>query len=139
MNFFISALCALLFAFTHAKVSYDGYKVLRIALGANEADAEKVNALVTNLDLDIWTHTIAPNRNVDVQVPPEKLSAFLSGLGEIPYSTMYEDLGAAIREESDAIASAEGEQSVPWNMLLLKQHSRLADRRHIMVQFVSLV
>jgi hypothetical protein len=143
MRFFISALCTLLFASraltAPGKVSYYGHKVLRIALGASEAEAEKVHALITNLSLDTWTHSIAPHRNVDVQVSPEKLSAFISGLGGIPYSTMHADLGVAIREESEAMAISEGEYMAPWNSTWLKRHSWHADLRYVMVQLVSLV
>jgi hypothetical protein len=134
MRFSVSAICALLFASTtlatpatfEKPVSYDGHKVLRVELGASEAQAKKVEMLINKLGLDTWTHKIAPSRNVDVHVEPEKLDAFVKGLSGIPYSTMHEDLGASIREESESMTVGSLDGKYPYCMTvsgILTTHS----------------
>ena len=82
------------------KVSYDGYKVLRVAVGD---DASLIKDIVAELSLTTWKGAPKANAPADIVVPPEQISAFHSRIAEInvtTLSTMHEDLGAAMAEES---------------------------------------
>jgi len=84
-------------------VSYNGVKVVRVQVGDTEAQVTKVKKLITSLGLVPWTRGFKIKQQVDVQVESEKFAAFQRGLGEIPYTVMYEDLGASIRNESESV------------------------------------
>lgn len=105
MKLCIQAIAALLFtAAAHAlppKVTYDGTKVLRVETSESAQAAESLKNIITNLQLPLWTQVVRPNTHVDFEVPKEKLAAFEEAIsGQFTYSTMHEDLGASIREES---------------------------------------
>ena len=75
------------------QVSYDGYKVFRIATGDN---LDLVEAQLANLTLQTWNFDVS--KHIDVVVSPDQLAAF----GALPLETsvMHEDLGASIKAES---------------------------------------
>lgn len=105
MKLCTQAITALLFAAAaHAlppKVTYDGTKVLRIETSESTQAAESLKNIISSLQLPLWTQVVRPNTHVDFEVPKEKLAAFKEAIsGQFTYSTMHEDLGASIREES---------------------------------------
>lgn len=114
MKLCTQAITALLFtAVAHAlppKVTYDGTKVLRIDTTESTQAAESLKNIITNLQLPLWTQHVGPNTHVDFEVPRGKLAAFEKAIaGQFTYSTMHEDLGASIREESgDAFSTLDG-------------------------------
>jgi hypothetical protein len=85
-------------AVQQAKVSYDGYKVFRVAVGDEVA---KVNGIVEKLGLATWKGAPRANAMADIVVPPAQLEAFNAEIGDMDSITMHEDLGASIAEESD--------------------------------------
>ena len=91
-------------------VSYDGAKVVRIQLDDTPAQTKKLQALISKLDLELWSHAVLPNHLIDIQVSKEKLGSFEAGLDGLTYTTMHEDLGAAIRAESatDGLRATDG-------------------------------
>lgn len=100
------------------KASYDGTKVMRIDLGASEADAQALEALIKKLDLPMWTDVVIANTHVDVEVPKGKFAAFQKGTKDFKVSVMHEDLGASIRAESEVDSASRGktsERNVSWN------------------------
>jgi hypothetical protein len=113
----INFLCFVLSALTvfaqpqDSSVQYQGFKVLRIPTGPNTL---KLEALVTNYQLNVWTEHALPNSHLDVEVPPEKYTSFATAVDSIlkddgittPIVTMHNDLGESIRKESEGSISA---------------------------------
>jgi hypothetical protein len=79
------------------KVSYDGYKVVRVAVGDQLA---KINDVVSSLGLATWKGAPRAGAFADIVVPPTKLGAFTEKVAGLDVLTMHEDLGASIAEES---------------------------------------
>lgn len=97
-----------------AKVTYDGTKVLRIETTDSLKAAESLKKILTDFKLPLWTQEVAPNTHVDFEVPKEKLVAFEKAIaGEFAYSTMHEDLGASIRDESSSVGVYDGRYYLP--------------------------
>lgn len=83
-------------------VSYDGDQVLRVPAGSTTSEAAHLRTVIDALGLQTWSHTIDVNKIVDVVVPAGQLGAFKAVLGGgRNYTVMHEDLGAAIRAESN--------------------------------------
>lgn len=80
-------------------VSYDGYKVFRIATGDN---LESIEAQLSNFTLQAWNLDFS--KHMDVAVSPDQLAAF-SALS-LDTSVMHEDLGAAIKDESSGTSTS---------------------------------
>jgi len=80
-----------------AKVSYDGYKVVRLPVGT---DASKVTEIVQKLGLSTWKGKPRAGAFSDIVVPPSQVDAFHSEIDGMDFVTMHEDLGASIAEES---------------------------------------
>jgi hypothetical protein len=86
---------------------YDGVKVLRVPTGA---DTAPLDTLIESFELERWTTGSTANSHIDVQVPQDKYSEFISAVAGISATgnvtrsviTMHEDLGKSIREESPA-------------------------------------
>ena len=76
------------------KVSYDGYKVFRIATGDDLLSVQEKLSLLS-LD-DAWNRDIS--RHIDFAVPPDQLASFDS-LG-LDVKVLHADLGADISLES---------------------------------------
>lgn len=89
-----SASCA---AIEPRTVSYDGYKVFRVAVGD---EVERVNGIVRNLSLTTWKGAPRRNAMADIVVAPDQLEQFRAQTVGLQAVTMHEDLGAAIAEES---------------------------------------
>ena len=79
------------------EVSYDGYKVFRLAVGD---DVEKITSIVDKLGLSTWKGAPRAGAMADIVVPPEILDSFKSETAGIESFTMHEDLGASISDES---------------------------------------
>lgn len=80
------------------RVSYDGYKVFRVAVGDQVA---KVNDVVSSLGLSTWKGAPRAGAFADIVVPPTKIDAFNGKIIGLDTVTMHEDLGASIAEESN--------------------------------------
>lgn len=78
------------------KVSYDGYKVIRVSV----ADVDEVNSIVSKLDLTTWKDAQKAGSHADIIVPPSKLTAFEKATSGMDSVTMHEDLGKSIADES---------------------------------------
>jgi hypothetical protein len=79
------------------KVSYDGYKVFRVAVGNQVA---KVNDVVSSLGLATWKGAPRAGAFADIVVPSTKIDTFAEKIAGLDTITMHEDLGASIAEES---------------------------------------
>ncbi len=90
-----------------AKVSYDGAKAMRIAVGE---DVVPVAQLIADLKLQTWKGAPQgipkPNTFVDLVVPADKVAAFHEKTASMTIETMHEDLGAAIDAEGGMSAYA---------------------------------
>lgn len=80
-----------------AKLSYDGYKVFRVSVGR---DVARVNDIVSHLGLTTWKGAPRAGAFADIVVPPTQLAGFHDEVAGLNVSTMHEDLGASIAEES---------------------------------------
>ena len=93
------------------KVLYHNVKVVRIPTGPNTS---KLESLVSEYRLNVWTEHPSPNSHLDVEVPSEKYSSFTAAVDGIlkeegittPIVTMHEDLGESIRKEREGSVSA---------------------------------
>jgi Carboxypeptidase activation peptide len=79
------------------KVSYDGYKVFRLAVGD---EVSKVDAIISKLNLKTWTGAPRAGAFADLVVPPSQIDAFINETVGMDIITMHEDLGASIANES---------------------------------------
>lgn len=96
-----TTLCVALAAATAVpvkKVSYDGYKVVRVNTG-NHVD--KVAEIIDSLGLTTWKGAPKANSHSDIVVPPSKVAAFDAAVADLSSTVMHEDLGASIAAESD--------------------------------------
>ncbi|CAG8714001.1 11455_t:CDS:2, partial [Acaulospora colombiana] len=87
---------------------YMGVKVVRIPTGPSIKALDKLNALVTNLNLERWTTVPTVNSHLDVEVPSASYDTFMTAAQQVlneagilePIGTMHEDLGSSILAES---------------------------------------
>ncbi|KAH8904959.1 zinc carboxypeptidase [Coniochaeta sp. PMI_546] len=93
------------------KVSYDGYKVFRVAVGTQVA---KINDVVSSLGLTTWKGAPRAGAFADIVVPPTKIDAFADKIAGLTAVTMHEDLGASIAEESNFHTYAAGSANSTW-------------------------
>jgi hypothetical protein len=91
------------------KVSYDGSKAMRIAVGS---DVTAVKSLIDTLSLPTWKGVVdgMPQADgyVDLVVPYEKIAAFEELTVDMATQVMHEDLGASIAEESGEVSTYAG-------------------------------
>ena len=84
-----------------AKVSYDGAKAIRVAVGE---DVIPLLDVITQLELSTWKGIAegvpVANGFVDLVVPADKVSVFEDLTSSFTTEIMHEDLGLAIAEES---------------------------------------
>lgn len=92
-------------------VSYNGYKVFRLAVGDQ---VDRVNALVSDLSLATWKGAPRSNAMADIVVAPGQLDQFRARTAGLDMITMHEDLGAAIAEESSFGLYAAGSANSTW-------------------------
>ncbi|KAL9632525.1 MAG: hypothetical protein Q9164_005269, partial [Protoblastenia rupestris] len=93
---FLSALASA--AAIAAQADYEGYQVVRLAVGA---DVAKVDGLIEDLSLSTWNGNAKANSAVDVVVPKDKINDFKKTTGDLQPQVMHENLGASIAQESD--------------------------------------
>ena len=93
-----------------SSVRYQNFKVIRIPTGQNTL---KLESLVTEYQLNLWTEHALPNSHLDVEVPPEKYTNFTRAVDAVlkeegittPIVTMHENLGESIRKEGEGSLS----------------------------------
>jgi hypothetical protein len=81
------------------RVSYDGYKVVRLSVGR---EIERVNSIMATLGLTTWKGAPREGAKADIVIPPEAIAAFTAQTVGMDAVTMHEDLGASIAAESGA-------------------------------------
>ncbi|KAL8343581.1 hypothetical protein RB601_004224 [Gaeumannomyces tritici] len=92
-------------------VSYDGYKVFRLAVGDQ---VDRVRAIVSDLSLATWKGAPRSNAMADIVVAPDQLDQFRARTAGLDMITMHEDLGAAIADESSFGLYAAGSANSTW-------------------------
>lgn len=97
--------CLALAGSTAARVSYAGYKVVRLPVGT---DASKLTEIVDRLQLTTWKGAPKAGTFADIVVPPEAAAAFDAETAGFEREVMHADLGISIDEEAavDAYVSA---------------------------------
>lgn len=88
---------------------YMGVKVVRVPTGPSVEILQRLESVVSDLNLELWTGTPRINAHVDVEVPPAVYDAFMSATNELlsdagilqPVTIMHEDLGMSILDESN--------------------------------------
>ncbi|KAK1770165.1 zinc carboxypeptidase [Phialemonium atrogriseum] len=93
------------------RVSYDGYKVLRLAVGE---EAEKLNGIVSRLNLPTWKGAPRAGAFADIVVPPAQFEEFSKVVVGMDAIVMHEDLGASIAAESAFNFYAAGSANQTW-------------------------
>lgn len=93
---FLSALTSA--AAISANVDYEGYQVVRLAVGE---DVARINSLIENLSLSTWNGDAKENSAVDVVVPKDKVKEFERTTTDLQPQVMHPNLGASIAAESD--------------------------------------
>lgn len=79
------------------RVSYDGTKVFRLSVGD---EVDRVNGVVNKLQLTTWKGAPRAGAFADIVVPSGEVDAFKAEIAGMNVTTMHEDLGAAIADES---------------------------------------
>ncbi len=79
------------------KVSYDGARVVRLAVGE---EVEKVSSLIEGLQLSSWSGRPEKDALIDLVVPASKVEEFDMATANMEAELMHENLGASIAEES---------------------------------------
>lgn len=95
---FLYLLASVYGAAISGKVSYDNYKVIRLAVGDS---LSKVNNLLQELSLSTWNGAPKANGHVDVVVPGFQLKAFKDSTANMETQVMHENLGASIAKETE--------------------------------------
>ncbi|KAL7932574.1 hypothetical protein V8C35DRAFT_77972 [Trichoderma chlorosporum] len=80
------------------KVSYDGYKVFRLSVEADNIG--RINDIVDRLNLQTWKPAKKAGSFADVVVQPSQLEAFNKETLDLKPMVMHEDLGVSIGQES---------------------------------------
>ena len=80
------------------KVTYDGYKVVRLPVGM---DASKVTGIVNKLGLSTWKGAPKAGYMADIVVAPEKFDDFTKATEGMELTVMHENLGQSIAAESE--------------------------------------
>ncbi|KAI9843522.1 MAG: hypothetical protein M1837_006276 [Sclerophora amabilis] len=94
-----------------AKTSYDGSKVIRVAVGDQAA---KVSDMISQMSLSKWEGRAERNGHVDLVVPQGKLQQFEDSTSNMDTSVMLADLGAAIAEEGNFDVYRAGSANETW-------------------------
>ncbi|KZL84080.1 zinc carboxypeptidase, partial [Colletotrichum incanum] len=93
------------------RVSYDGTKVFRVSVGD---EVDRINGVVNKLQLSTWKGAPRAGAFADIVVPPTEVSAFEAEIAGMNVTTMHEDLGAAIADESSFSVYAVGSANATW-------------------------
>lgn len=79
------------------RVSYDGTKVFRVSVGD---EVDRVNGVINKLQLNTWKGVPRAGALADIVVPPEQVDEFNAEISGLNVTTMHEDLGLSIADES---------------------------------------
>ncbi|KAK6215788.1 zinc carboxypeptidase [Colletotrichum tabaci] len=93
------------------RVSYDGTKVFRVSVGD---EVDRINSVVDKLQLSTWKGAPRAGALADIVVPPTEVAAFEAEIAGMNVTTMHEDLGAAIADESSFSLYAVGSADATW-------------------------
>ncbi|GKT64387.1 zinc carboxypeptidase [Colletotrichum tofieldiae] len=93
------------------RVSYDGTKVFRVSVGD---EVDRINGVVNKLQLSTWKGAPRAGAFADIVVPPTEVGAFEAEVAGMNVTTMHEDLGAAIADESSFSVYAVGSANATW-------------------------
>jgi hypothetical protein len=107
--FFASAWAA---AIHPPKVSYDGYKVFRLAVENDNID--RINGIVEKLNLQTWKSAKKAGSFTDIVVDPSQLEAFNKETFGLNTIVMHENLGASIADEAAFQPYAAGAVNSSW-------------------------
>ncbi|MCJ1240681.1 hypothetical protein MMC14_008685 [Varicellaria rhodocarpa] len=99
-SLFISLACAIA---VPGKVSYDGYKVVRLHSSA------QIKSMIQGLALKTWNGAAKDDGEVDVVIPPS-----VHAFDGMDMEVMHENLGASIAEEAKYDAYAAGSVNSTW-------------------------
>lgn len=94
---FLALVSAAIVQPTPVRKSYDGYKVFRLTVGD---EVGKVSSIIERLGLSTWKGKPKAGGHSDIVVPPSQIQAFETAIKGMKVSTMHEDLGASIAQES---------------------------------------
>ncbi|PHH73839.1 hypothetical protein CDD82_5244 [Ophiocordyceps australis] len=94
-------------------VSYDGFKVFRVPV---TGDPQRINDVVSQLNLAFWQPASRKDAFADIEVPPDSLDAFNKEMETdgIQVTVMHEDLGKSISDEATYSVYAEGSANDTW-------------------------
>ncbi|KAK1984967.1 zinc carboxypeptidase [Colletotrichum cereale] len=92
-------------------VSYDGTKVFRVSVGD---EVDRVNGVVSKLQLSTWKGAPRAGAFADIVVPAADVGAFEAEIAGMNVTTMHEDLGASIADESSFSVYAVGSANATW-------------------------
>ncbi|RCI15910.1 hypothetical protein L249_1762 [Ophiocordyceps polyrhachis-furcata BCC 54312] len=93
------------------KMSFDGFKVYRVPVGAKVGH---VNSVAKDLGLDFWQPAFREGVFADVEVPPGKVTAFLAAMQGFELFVMHEDLGKSMDVEAAFAVYADGSANDTW-------------------------
>ncbi|KAJ0303921.1 hypothetical protein COL516b_006365 [Colletotrichum fioriniae] len=93
------------------RVSYDGTKVFRLSVGD---EVDRVNGVVDKLQLTTWKGAPRAGAFADIVVPATEVASFKAEVAGMNLTTMHEDLGASIADESGFSVYAVGSANATW-------------------------
>ncbi|TDZ33813.1 Metallocarboxypeptidase A-like protein [Colletotrichum spinosum] len=93
------------------RVSYDGTKVFRVSVGD---EVDRINSVVSKLQLSTWKGAPRAGALADIVVPAGQVGAFEAEVAGLNVTTMHEDLGASIADESSFQVYAVGSANATW-------------------------
>ncbi|KAK1624894.1 zinc carboxypeptidase [Colletotrichum phormii] len=93
------------------RVSYDGTKVFRLSVGD---EVDRVNGVVDKLQLTTWKGAPRAGAFADIVVPAAEVDSFKAEVAGMNLTTMHEDLGASIADESGFSVYAVGSANATW-------------------------
>ncbi|KAK1528737.1 zinc carboxypeptidase [Colletotrichum costaricense] len=93
------------------RVSYDGTKVFRLSVGD---EVDRVNGVVDKLQLTTWKGAPRAGAFADIVVPATEVESFKAEVAGMNLTTMHEDLGASIADESGFSVYAVGSANATW-------------------------
>ncbi|TDZ27542.1 Metallocarboxypeptidase A [Colletotrichum sidae] len=93
------------------RVSYDGTKVFRVSVGD---EVDRINSVVSKLQLSTWKGAPRAGALADIVVPAGQVGAFEAEIAGLNVTTMHEDLGASITDESSFQVYAVGSANATW-------------------------
>ncbi|KAE9580392.1 Metallocarboxypeptidase A-like protein [Colletotrichum fructicola] len=108
---FAAASAAAVAGASSQRVSYDGTKVFRVSVGD---EVDRVNGVINKLQLNTWKGVPRAGALADIVVPPEQVDEFNAEISGLNVTTMHEDLGLSIADESSFSVYAVGSANTTW-------------------------